>query len=204
MHLNHYTKEPLLWSNQYHLIGISLNNKIYKYHYLGNIMDIDKYLKENIINIIVETELPRYSNFFENSYKENLEHSEFVKSKFPRWSIISGYYAMHDITKLFLVKEFRIKINLKIHKTTIKLLHEIVKDIELLNLLKTGYEEFLKMANDLEEAKEERMKVQYYTGTAFMKEKYREKADNFLINIVNPYIEKIKVLIQKNDIKYNK
>lgn len=164
-------------------------------------MNIDKYIKSNLVSIIVETELPRYINFFENSYKENLNHTNFIINNFPRWSIISGYYTIHNITKLFLVKEFRIKVDLKIHKTVIKLLNEIVKDKELLQLLQTGYEEFIKIANDLAEAKEERMKVQYYTGTEFMKEKYKEEAKVFLNKTVMPYIEKIKGLMQKNDNK---
>lgn len=160
-------------------------------------MDIDKYVKNGIIGLIVETEIPRYVNFFENSYKENLEHAEFVKNNFPRWSIISGYYAMHDVTKLFLVKEFRIKIDLRVHKTAIALLKEIVKDSELLQLLKSGYEELVKIANDLAEAKEERMKFQYYTGTDFMKEKYKEEADKFLSITATHYIKRIKALMEK-------
>ena len=160
-------------------------------------MNIDNYVKNNTISIIVETELPRYINFFENSYKENIQHAEFVKINFPRWSIISGYYAMHDITKLFLVKEFKIKIDLKVHKTAIHLLKEIVKDKELLQLLEAGYEEFIKIANDLAEAKEERMKAQYYTGTEFMKEKYKLEASAFLTKTVAQYIEKIKKLMEK-------
>jgi|SRR3989344_2006382 len=166
-------------------------------------MNIDKYVKNNTISIIIETELSRYINFFGNSYKENLNHAEFVKNNFPRWSIISEYYAMHDITKLFLVNEFKIKIDLRVHKTAISLLKEMVKDQELLKLMETGYEEFLKIANDLAEAKEERMKVQYYTGTEFMKEKYKEEARAFLTETAIPYIEKIKKLI-KNDNKSSK
>ena len=104
---------------------------------------------------------------------------------------------MHDITKLFLVKEFKIKIDLKVHKTAINLLKEIVEDKEILHLLETGYEEFIKIANDLAEAKEERMKAQYYTGTEFMKEKYKIEASAFLTKTVAQYIEKIKKLMEK-------
>jgi len=160
-------------------------------------MNINNYIKNNVISLIIETEMQRYINFFENSYKENIQHAEFVKNNFPRWSIISGYYAMHDITKLFLVKEFKIKIDLKVHKTAINLLKEIVEDKEILHLLETGYEEFIKIANDLAEAKEERMKAQYYTGTEFMKEKYKIEASAFLTKTVAQYIEKIKKLMEK-------
>lgn len=162
-------------------------------------MIIEEYLKKGIIIKIVETEISRYLNFFDNSSKENLEHCKFNLEKFSRWSIISGYYAMHDITKLFLVKKFSIKIDSRVHKTTLKIMEEITKDKELLKLLKIGYEEFTQMAADLIEAREERQKAQYYTGTEFMKEKYKEKASLFLNNTVTPYLNKIANLLQNEN-----
>ena len=45
--------------------------------------------------------------------------------------------------------------------------------------------------------KEERMKAQYYTGTEFMKEKYKIEASAFLTKTVAQYIEKIKKLMEK-------
>jgi len=81
-------------------------------------------------------------------------------------------------------------------------LKEIVKDKEVLKLLKIGYREFVEMANDLSMMKGERTKAQYYTGTEFMKQKYQEKATDFLNKIVIPYLEKLKNLINKNDNKY--
>ena len=159
-------------------------------------MDLDVYFKKALISRIIETELFRYITFFENTYKENLEHCEFNLEKFPRWSIISGYYAMHDITKLLLAKKFSIKIEFSVHKTTIKILKEIIKDKEILMLLKIGYKEFISMANDLSEAKKERTKAQYYTGTEFMKKRYKEKAEIFLNSIVINYINKMKVMIK--------
>ena len=158
---------------------------------------IDILIREEKVSRIRETELQRYIEFFKASYQDNLEHAEANLASHPRWSIISGYYAMHDVTKLFLAKEFKIKIDLKVHKTAIQLLQEITSDKELLKLLQTGYEEFIKLANDLAEGKEERMKAQYYTGTAFMKDKYKEEANSFLIKTVMPYIEKIKKPILK-------
>lgn len=148
------------------------------------------------ISKINELEINRYINFFENSYKDNLELCKSIADNFPRWGIISGYYAMHDITKLFLAKKFRIKIELEVHSTTIKVLKYLIKSKELINLIEGGYKEFKYLANDLSEAKKERVKVQYYTGTEFMKEKYKEKAKEFLNNIVLPYIEKISGLIE--------
>ena len=160
-------------------------------------MDLGTYFKKGLASRLIETEIPRYTHFFSNTYRENLEHSKFILEKFPRWSIVSGYYAMHDVTKLFLAKNFGIKIEYQVHRTTIKILKEIIKDKEILRLLKIGYKEFIAMANDLSKAKKERTKAQYYTGTEFMIEKYREKAIIFLNQIAIPYLAKINNLIEK-------
>ena len=159
-------------------------------------MDIEKYFKKRLISRITETELQRYTNFFENSYKENLEHGKHNLEIFPRWSIISGYYAMHDITKLFLAKKFMLKIDYNVHKTTISILKEIIKDKVILKMLKIGYKEFIEIANDLARSRKTRTKAQYYTGSEFMKEKYKEKAKEFIEKIVIPYIAKIEDLIK--------
>ena len=154
-------------------------------------------LEEGKISRINELEIERYANFFSASYAENLDHCRSVIEKFPRWSIISGYYAMHDITKLLLAKVFNLKIEFEVHSTTIKVLHELIKNKEILNLLENGYREFIYLANDLAEAKKERVKTQYYTGTRFMKEEYKKRAKNFLKDTVEPFITKIKILLEK-------
>jgi len=158
---------------------------------------IETLLKERKVSRISELELERYINFFTNSYKNNLEHSKFVLEKFPRWSIISGYYTMHDIAKLFLAKEFRLKIDYEVHATTIKVLRELIKNKEILKLIEKGYEEFITLANDLAEAKKDRVKVQYYTGTDYMEQEYKKRAKEFLIKIVEPFLLKMKELIEK-------
>ena len=124
---------------------------------------IDELLKKKYISRLNELEIERYVNFFENSYKDNLEHSKDNTKKFSRWSIISGYYAMHDITKLLFAKKFRIKVEFKVHETTIKLLKILIKDPGLISFIEISYHEFKNLANDLVEAKKERAKVQYYT-----------------------------------------
>ena len=120
---------------------------------------IDSLFKSGKISRIVETERERYLNFFSNSYKENLEHSKFVINNFPRWSIISGYYAMHDVTKLFLADKFSIKIDFNVHQTTIEVMNELIKDKEILKMLSLGYSEFIKLLNDLVNARDKRTKA---------------------------------------------
>jgi len=153
-------------------------------------------LKEGKISRINELELQRYVNFFENSYKNNIEHCKANLTKFPRWAIISGYYGMHDITKLLLAKKFRIKVEYEVHATTIKVLRELIKNRDILELIEEGYHEFLNLANDLSEAKKDRVKVQYFTGTEFMHEEYLRKAKEFYESIVLGYLEKIKRLLK--------
>ena len=158
---------------------------------------IETLIKEEKVSKISELELERYINFFDKSYKNNLEHSKFVLEKFPRWSIISGYYAMHDIAKLFLAKEFRLKIDYEVHATAIKVLRELIKNKEILKLIEKGYEEFINLANDLAEAKKDRVKVQYYTGTEYMEQEYKKRAKEFLNKIVELFLFKINKLMEK-------
>jgi len=158
---------------------------------------IEILMSEGKVVRLNELEIDRYVNFFSSSYKDNLEHCRATLASFPRWSIISGYYAMHDITKLLLAKKFRLKIELEVHATTIKVLHELIKNKEILRLIEKGYSEFINLANDLAEAKKERVKVQYYTGTAFSKETYANRAAEFLKTIVVLYLEKINALLEE-------
>ncbi len=157
---------------------------------------IEVLFKEGKISRVSELELNRYINFFQNSYKDNLKHSKANLSRFPRWAIISGYYAMHDITKLLLAKRFRIKVELEVHATTIKVLRELIKNRQILSLIEKGYEEFVSLASDLDEAKRERVKAQYYTGSEFMHEEYLKKAKEFYEKVVFIYLEKIKGLLK--------
>ena len=115
---------------------------------------------------------------------------------YPRWSIISGYYAMHDITKLLLAKKFRLKVEREVHATAIETLRELIKDTILLQLLEEGYKEFLHLASDLEEARDERTKVQYYTGTPYLNAQYRKLAAEFHKNFVMVYLKKIEALLK--------
>lgn len=157
---------------------------------------IETLFKEGKISRISELELNRYLSFFENSYKDNLNHSKENVMKFPRWSIISGYYAMHDIAKLFIAKKFRIKVGKEVYSTTIKVLKILSKRKDLPKLLEIGYKEFKNLILELEIARKERIKVQYYTGTVYLEKVYRERANHFLKNIVEKFVSKMEKLIE--------
>ena len=154
-------------------------------------------IQEGKVSKINELELERYLNFFRHSSENNHQHSLAVADTFPRWSIISGYYAMHDRTKLFLAKIFRLKIELEVHSTTIKVLREVLHNSEILKLMENGYYEFISMANDLAEAKQERVKSQYYTGSGYMEQEYQKRAAIFLRETVEPFLQKINELLEE-------
>ena len=160
---------------------------------------IEYLFKTGRISRIVLTEKKRYLDFFSNSYKENLSLSKHIIESFPRWSIISGYYAMHDLTKLFLADVFNIKIDYNVHETTILVMKEISKDKETIDLLNSGYNEFILLLNDLASAKSQRTKAQYYTGTEFMREKYKKDAKIFFNESVVVFTDKIKGLRKNAD-----
>lgn len=163
-------------------------------------VSIETLMKEGKVSRIRELDVSRYIDFFENSSKDNLEHCKATIKTFPRWNIISGYYAMHDITKLLIAKKFMLKIDLEVHATTIKVLRTLIKDKEVVQFIKKGYREFIFLANDLAEAKRQRTKTQYYTGTAFMRERFQKMSYEFLIETVEPYMVHIrKLMVIRND-----
>lgn len=81
-----------------------------------------------------------------------------------------------------------------VHQTTIRVLNEALKDEELIALFESGYEEYRSMAGELENAKRERTKAQYYTGTPFSSAEFKRRSRKFHDEKVVPYIEKMKVL----------
>ena len=157
--------------------------------------EIKRLMESEKISRIPETEIGRYLGFFKNSHADNLGHSEYVLDSFPRWSIISGYYAMHDLTKLYLAREYRIKIEEDVHQTTILVLNEALKDEELISLFESGYEEYRRMAEELASAKRERSRAQYYTGTPFSSADFKRRARKFHDEKVLPFIEKMMVIM---------
>lgn len=160
-------------------------------------VEIASLITEGKLTRIKETELGRYLQFFSASHQDNLGHAKGTAHTHPRWSIISGYYAMHDITKLLIAKLYRLKVEQPVHTTTIKALKAIIKDKETLQRLETGYDTFRALAEDLADAKKERVKVQYYTGTAFLKKKYERRAQEFLATTVEPYIKSINEVLER-------
>ena len=155
------------------------------------------------------TERENYLQFHQDAYKEDLSHAEDALLKFPRWSIISGYYAMHDLTKYFLAQKLNIKVSSPdIHAKTIEVLEHFITDKELKEKLiillkeaKNAYFDVERLKERvvplmLKQAKKERGKSQYYTEDYTKERKVNaQRATYFLDNFVKPYVELMEGLI---------
>ncbi|MBI2144597.1 hypothetical protein HYU17_05645 [Candidatus Woesearchaeota archaeon] len=155
------------------------------------------------------TEKSNYLIFHKNAFEEDLKHAEKNVLEFPRWSIISGYYCMHDLTKLFLAEKFNAKIaSPEIHAKAIDALEHFISDgvlkNKLLGLLKEAKNiyynaERLKervLPALLKRGKQERGKAQYYSEDYTEKAKASsQKASYFLETIVKPYVELVRGLM---------
>lgn len=160
--------------------------------------------------VLSPQERENYLAFHKTAYLDDLKHSEEVVLKFPRWSIISGYYAMHDVTKLFLAAKFTTKITSpNIHEKTIIALREKIMDAatkeKLLKLLGNAKEVYFNieqlkekvLPQLLRQGKQERGKTQYYTEYyTGMKKITAQKAIYFLDTFVKPYVKIIEGLMK--------
>ncbi len=159
------------------------------------------------------TERENYLQFHQDAYKEDLRHAEAVLLKFPRWSIISGYYAMHDQTKYFLALKFNIKLSSpEIHHKAIEALEHFINDQEFKEKLVSLLKEAKNVYFDLErlrekviplllkQAKKERSKSQYYTEDYTKERKVNpQRAIYFLDNFVKPYTKLMEGLMRNAD-----
>lgn len=158
-------------------------------------------LDEGIIIKLSEIEKEDYCSFLNYTWKDNLEACKANLKKFPRWSIIAGYYAMHDLAKLFIAKNFNLKITQRVHFATIVALENVFKKEglrkKIISLLKEAekYYEEVEPSIYLKLAKREREKVQYYTDRKLDFDNYQHKASYFLNYIVSPFVEMLEKLI---------
>jgi hypothetical protein len=164
-------------------------------------------VKNKSIVKLNDLEKQNYTKFFENTYQDNLNAARYNLNKFPRWSIIAGYYAMHDIAKLFLAKKYGLKINSRVHFACIVSLsfllnrdkQEFVKSVELLKKAQKIFDENVlgikvdELVQYLKKAKSERGKVQYYNPR--IDRNVSEKASYFLDNVAIPFVKHMEVIL---------
>jgi len=173
-------------------------------------MNFEQYQKEGVISILQKTEKIKYIEFHKEFYKDDLNVSEKLLTISPRWSIISGYYAMHDTAKLYLAEQHDLKISERgVHLAVIVALKHILSDssvkeqaIKLLTEAEKTYEIFASPLKEriipliLSKGRDEREKSQYYSVTA--EKAAIGKSMEFLEKIVKPFIE-IMEKMMKND-----
>lgn len=157
-----------------------------------------------ITKFLTQNDKKDYENWHENRYNKDLILSEELVKRDENWSIIIGYYSMHNITKLFLTK-YNIYLygGEHIHDRCIEELEKIsikeekyLKDqLFLLKQAKDTSEKLLEKPKDwpgiLETAKNERTTANYY------KQRDIIGANEFLERYVKPYIDTIKKMIKK-------
>ncbi len=160
---------------------------------------------ENNFIILPATERENFLLFHELAFKEDLGLAKKLVVEYPRWSIIIGYYSMHDITKFYLGKKFNVKIGPpNVHGQAILALEHFIPD----PVLKSRVMKLLREAKDiyfdverlkekalpalLKKGRQDRAKSQYYTSDFSKKSSLSSnKAEEFLKKIVEPYVRLI-------------
>lgn len=162
--------------------------------------------ENDFYEMLPEVEKESWIKFHENAYKDDLKHAEKDIIEFPRWSIISGYYAMHDITKLYLGKIHNVKITgEEVHSKTLKALNKFIQGEtekeKIIELLKNAEINFFNVTRLQEKAlplmlrkgKTERGKTQYYSQD--FSDINSQKAMYFFDKIVKPYTKIMKGML---------
>ena len=155
------------------------------------------------------TERETWMLFHGLAYKDDLDTAKLFLIKKPRWSIISGYYAMHNIAKFYLGKIHGIKVSGEhVHTEAVQALRSAMSETpekeRIIELLSSA-EEFSEIATYRHKApsillnigRKERKKTQYYNPD-FQREEfslsYAKTASYFLDSIVTPFIKMMEAL----------
>lgn len=151
----------------------------------------EDFVRMGIIRRLPEVEKEKYLSFHDKLWKEDFRICKLLIDKSPRWSIISGYYAMHGLAKYLLAKRFNLKISGKfVHAAVIEALKKFLGEDFAKNFKEA--EDFVSLEEIpelLDFAKRERAKSQYYSGRAL---KFSEEnAKEFFEEIVKPFVEKV-------------
>ena len=161
---------------------------------------INDYRNQGSVIDLTPQEKSYCEEFLKFTYRDNIVAAEFNLIKHPRWCITAGYYAMHDVSKLYLAKKFNLKFsNPEIHAAIIQALRELVKRKDILHLIENAEEEYSEIISlhlSLLLGKKERAKTQYYTNETINPEVAIQKASYFLEKIAKPYIKIVEELMK--------
>ncbi len=140
-----------------------------------------------------------YLLFHRIAYKDDLATSQELLSRRPRWSIITGYYAMHNLAKLYLGAEHGIKITGEhVHESVVKeldkaLLHTSERK-RLLDLLTTadvafkGLQQPREVAELLERGRRGRSAANYYLREGSTAIVQADQAKQFQDRVVKVFV----------------
>lgn len=149
----------------------------------------------------------RWIKFHELVYKEDKTQANKIMTDSPRWSIIMAYYAMHNISKLYLAKIHNLKITgQNVHAQTLFFISRYIKkDKKATLLLEKAKEEYDAITSSnisiiprlLSKGRDERAKTQYYDATKAERSKMElmQAAQYFIDNFMLPYIKIIEGLL---------
>lgn len=145
-----------------------------------------------------------YLNWHKLRFEKDFKLAKELQEKDKNWSIIIGYYSMHNITKYFLAtKNIFLRDKHNIHEKCIEELEQLcmtnlqtLKDtLYLLKKAKEQYDNFFEpkeLPLVLRAAKNERSKANYYS------ERKINEAKIYLDEYVAPYLETIKGFIEND------
>lgn len=147
-------------------------------------------------------ETGRWIKFHEEIYKEDQKMANKVITDSPRWSIIMGYYAMHNVSKLYLAKIHNIKISGEnVHAKTLFFISKYAKQDtkKIIPLLEKAKKEYDAITSSniwvipllLSKGRDERTKTQYYNTVKAERSimELMQAAQYFIGNFVEPYIK---------------
>jgi hypothetical protein len=145
--------------------------------------------------------------FHRDIYLEDQKMASKVLTDSPRWSIIMAYYAMHDVSKLYLAKIHNLKISGEdVHAKTLFFISKYVKQDakKIIPLLEKAKEEYDAITSSsiwviprlLSKGRNERTKTQYYDTVKAEKSNIElmQAAQYFMDNFMKPYIKIIEGL----------
>lgn len=151
-----------------------------------------------VVEILLQSGKERYVNWHKNNALIDLKDAENIISISPKWSIIAGYYAIHNATKYYLGNVHNKEIKQPgAHKDAFLLLKKALMTQPAYNevnvLIKKAEEEYEiligadaeSIYRQYERGKNQRENQQYYQ-TNFLKV---EDAKDFLENTVKPFLK---------------
>ena len=153
-------------------------------------------------------ESARWIEFHEKAYKEDSIMADKILADSPRWSIIMAYYAMHNLSKLYLAKIHNIKVSGEdVHAKTLFFISKYIQadSKKVIPLLEKAKEEYEAITNSsvwiiprlLSKGRDERTKTQYYDFSKAGKSKIEliQSAQYFIDNFMKPYITILRGLL---------